>query len=92
MLDSNIADIVNNTTEPIGGAIAAALFLQEFLPKHQAWVHIDVMGWNLRNRPGRRISGEAMGMRALYSYLEKHYPPNEMLIHYLLVKSVICIA
>jgi leucyl aminopeptidase len=76
VLDSNIADIVNSTTESFGGAITAALFLQEFLPKHQAWVHVDVMGWNLRNRPGHPIGGEAMGMRALYAYLETHYPPQ----------------
>lgn len=73
LLDSKIADIVNSTTEPFAGAITAALFLQEFIPRDLKWVHFDVMGWNSRSRPGRPIGGEAMGMRATYAYLQQRF-------------------
>ncbi len=73
LLDSKIADITNSTSEPFGGAITAALFLQEFVPLELEWVHFDVMGWNTRNRPGRPLGGEAMGLRAMYTYLQQRF-------------------
>lgn len=72
-LDSNIADIANSSSDGFAGAITAALFLQEFLPSDQEWVHLDVMGWNTRARPGRPIGGEAMGMRAVFNYLQHRF-------------------
>jgi len=53
-----------------GGAITAALFLQAFVPHHIPWCHFDMMAWNLRNRPGRPQGGEAMTLRAIFSYLK----------------------
>ena len=52
-----------------GGAITAALFLQKFIGKELNWAHIDVMAWNLNNRPGRPKGGEAMGLRTVYHYI-----------------------
>ncbi len=73
-LDSKVADLNNISSSPFGGAIAAALFLQEFVGKQTKWVHVDTMGWNLGARPGRPIGGEAMGVRAVFRMLEQRYP------------------
>ena len=73
MLNSDIADIVNSASSGYGGAITAALFLKDFVPDTTRWVHIDVMAWNLRARPGRPKGGEAMGMRAIIKLLQQRY-------------------
>jgi len=72
-LNSQIADINNNSTEPTAGAISAALFLKEFVPDNIAWVHLDLMAWNMRTRPGRPQGGEAMALRALFAYIKDRY-------------------
>jgi leucyl aminopeptidase len=72
-LESEIADILNSSPEPYGGAITAALFLQTFVPTSVDWVHFDVMAWNNRARPGRPKGGEAMGLRAVYAYLRERF-------------------
>lgn len=72
MLDSQVADMVNSASEPFAGASTAALFLEKFAG-NTPWLHFDVMAWNLRPRAGRPKGGEAMGIRTLFSYLEKHY-------------------
>ncbi|HSR73173.1 MAG TPA: leucyl aminopeptidase family protein [Kiloniellales bacterium] len=69
-LDSKVADICNIASGPFGGAIVAALFLAEFLRPETRWVHLDLMAWNLSNRPGRPEGGEAMGLRAVYGLIE----------------------
>lgn len=74
-LNSDIADLQNCSTTPFGGAITAALFLQEFVGVERDWVHIDVMAWNTEAQPGRPRGGEAMGLRAFLSYLEKRFGP-----------------
>jgi leucyl aminopeptidase len=72
-LNSNIADINNNTSDGYAGAITAALFLKEFVPDHIPWMHFDLMAWNLKTRPGRPQGGEAMALRALFSFLKERY-------------------
>lgn len=72
-INSTIADINNNASEPYGGAITAALFLKEFVPDDIPWLHVDMMSWNLRTRPGRPQGGEAMTLRALFAYLQEKY-------------------
>ena len=54
-----------------GGAITAALFLRRFTGKDVNWAHIDVMAWNLANQPGRPKGGEAMGLRAIFRFIEE---------------------
>ena len=54
-----------------GGAITAALFLRRFAGNDSNWAHIDVMAWNLSGRPGRPRGGEAMGLRAIFRYIEQ---------------------
>jgi leucyl aminopeptidase len=42
-LDSETADIAN-IGDGMGGMLSAGVFLQEFIPDSQPWVHIDVAG------------------------------------------------
>lgn len=72
-LDSQVADISNSSSEAFGGAITAALFLQEFVPDSIEWAHFDINAWNSRSRPGRPKGGEAMGLRAVYAYIYDRY-------------------
>jgi leucyl aminopeptidase len=65
-LDSRIADINNISNIDQGGAITAALFLQEFVPEGQRWAHVDTMAWNSSARAGRPSGGEVFGVRAFY--------------------------
>lgn len=71
-LKSDIADLVNSVPGPFGGAITAALYLEHFIDD-VPWVHFDVMAWNRRKLPGRPVGGEAMGMRAVFAYLQNRY-------------------
>lgn len=72
-LESPVADLLNCSTSPFGGAINAALFLEAFVPPEIEWLHVDLMAWNLRARPGRPRGGEAMGLRALFAYLNMRF-------------------
>jgi leucyl aminopeptidase len=72
LIDSNIADL-NNTGGPQAGAITAALFLEHFVPKEQAWIHIDQFSWNPRTRPGRPEGGQAQTLRAVFGMLAAEY-------------------
>ena len=56
-----------------GGAITAALFLQNFLESNINWIHLDLMGWNLQGRPGFPKGGEAMGFRAILQTIQDFY-------------------
>jgi leucyl aminopeptidase len=68
-LDSAVADLSNVAEGGYGGAITAALFLQEFVEPGIPWVHMDLMAWNPAGRPGRPKGGEAMGLRAVYALI-----------------------
>ena len=69
-LDSTIADLNNMSSEKGGGAIAAALFLQEFVAAGIPWVHFDTQAWNKQALPGRPKGGEAMAFSTLYRWVE----------------------
>jgi leucyl aminopeptidase len=70
LLNSPVADI-NNLAEGYGGAVTAALFLEHFVEQAKAWIHIDVMAWNLADKPGRPAGGEAMGLRAIAALIDE---------------------
>ncbi|MCK5918723.1 MAG: leucyl aminopeptidase family protein [Cocleimonas sp.] len=72
-LDSDIADLLNSSPQGYGGAITAALYLNEFIDKNIHWAHFDMMAWNNRHRPGRPKGGEAMGLLAVFQLLENRY-------------------
>ena len=71
MIESKVADLSNISDSSYGGAITAALFLQEFTKPTLPWVHIDLMAWNLRSLPGRPEGGEAMAMRAVFALIQQ---------------------
>jgi leucyl aminopeptidase len=71
LLDSKVADINNVSTGGFGGAITAALYLQEFVPDEVPWAHFDMMAWNNASRPGRPEGGEAQAARAIFATIEK---------------------
>jgi leucyl aminopeptidase len=71
LLDSKVADINNVSGGAFGGAITAALYLQEFVPDDVPWAHFDMMAWNNSSRPGRPEGGEAQVARAIFATIEK---------------------
>ena len=73
MLDSKVADIYSCSEGGYGGAITAALFLQEFVKQAPAWVHIDTMGYNQSSKPGRPEGGEALALRGMFEFLRRRY-------------------
>ncbi|HET6432882.1 leucyl aminopeptidase family protein [Dyella sp.] len=74
MLDSYLADMANSGSSRHAGAITAALYLERFVPDTQAWMHLDTYAWNDGDRPGRPRGGEAMGLRAMFAFLQSRYP------------------
>lgn len=74
-LESRIADLNNIANIGQGGAITAALFLREFVPPGQRWVHVDTMGWNSSNRSGRPAGGEVFGIRAFFEAIRTTFAP-----------------
>ncbi len=72
-IESDIADIVNTGRGALGGAISAALFLEDFVPAKQDWLHIDLFAWNEGHRPGRPAGGEAQTLRTLLAYLQQRF-------------------
>ena len=69
-LDGGFVTLSSTGASGYGGAITAALFLRRFAGRKTNWAHIDVMAWNLGSKAGRPKGGEAMGLRALFSYIE----------------------
>jgi leucyl aminopeptidase len=72
-IESEIADIVNTGKNGMAGAITAALFLDDFIPTGQDWMHLDLFAWNDSARPGRPVGGEAQTLRTLLAYLERRF-------------------
>ena len=73
MLESYLADFANSGGSGHAGAITAALYLERFVHPDVAWVHVDTYAWNDTVRPGRPRGGEAMGLRALFAFLQQRY-------------------
>lgn len=72
-LKSPVADINHITKDGFAGSVTAALFLQKFVEPETSWVHFDIFAWNPKDRPGRKIGGEAQGIRALFDLLSRRY-------------------
>lgn len=72
-IESPIANLNNSGSSSYGGCITAALFLEHFVDPDVAWVHIDTFAWNQADRPGRPQGGEALGLRAVFGYLQTRY-------------------
>jgi len=69
-LEAGYAALSSTGNSRYGGAITAALFLKRFLARPVPWAHLDVMAWNLGDRPGHPKGGEAMGLRAVFRLIE----------------------
>jgi len=75
-LKSPIADLNNMSKVSYGGAITAALFLENFVGSNISWCHIDLMAFNTSSRAARPEGGEAMSLRAVFHAIEKRYGKN----------------
>ncbi|HWJ34759.1 MAG TPA: leucyl aminopeptidase family protein [Steroidobacteraceae bacterium] len=72
-LGSKIADLNNVAPSGFAGAIFGALFLKRFVTETPNWMHIDLYGWNPKERPGRGVGAEAHAVRGVYRYLAERY-------------------
>jgi leucyl aminopeptidase len=72
LLKSDLADINNNSSSRYGGAIAAAIFLSEFIGD-QRWAHIDIAGPAfVKKGPAYGESGATgFGVRLLCDLIER---------------------
>jgi leucyl aminopeptidase len=70
-LDSNVADLRNVTESRAGGALAAALFLREFVADGIPWAHLDIAGpANAGADDGELVKGgTGFGVRLLLDLL-----------------------
>jgi leucyl aminopeptidase len=57
----------------MAGSITAALFLRRFVAAPDRWMHLDIYGWNQRERPGRPQGAEAQGIRAVAALLASRF-------------------
>lgn len=72
-LKSDIADLKNLAGSPIGGAINAAKFLEEFVDKHSSWAHLDIAGTAFGDSEyGSMKSATGYGVRLLIHYIESN--------------------
>jgi leucyl aminopeptidase len=71
---SQVADIRNAATTRYGGAITAALFLQEFINEGVAWAHLDIAAPAYAEKPLNGytpVGGVGYGVRTLLEWLRK---------------------
>jgi leucyl aminopeptidase len=70
-LKSTVADLKNISNSKYGGAITAALFLQEFVPDSVPWAHLDIAGPSFaeKNTLLTPYGGTGYSVITLLSYL-----------------------
>jgi leucyl aminopeptidase len=69
-LSSRIADLNNAPSGGMAGSITAALFLRRFVADPSRWIHLDIYGWNAKDRAGRPLGAEAQAIRAVVGLLQ----------------------
>ena len=72
-LKSDVADLANAPNNSMAGAVYGALFLRRFVPDEIPWAHLDTWAWKDPAKPGRPKGGEALGLRAIFAFLEDRY-------------------
>ncbi|MEZ5513724.1 MAG: leucyl aminopeptidase family protein [Steroidobacteraceae bacterium] len=72
-LASKLADCNNVSSSTFAGSIIGALFLRKFVSPARNWLHVDLYGWNAKDRPGRPVGAEAQCVRALYQLIRHRY-------------------
>jgi leucyl aminopeptidase len=70
---SKIADVNNVSGSTFAGAIIGGLFLRRFVTETADWLHLDLYGWNPKDRPGRPVGAEPQTIRALHALLVERY-------------------
>ena len=70
---SKVADLNNASASTFAGAIIGALFLRRFVKPATDWLHVDLFGWNPKERPGRPVGAEAHAVSALHALLVERY-------------------
>jgi len=74
LLKSSIADISNVASKPYGGAITAALFLDNFIKEEnkEKWLHFDIAGSAYTESPWdcNVYGGTGAGVRMMSNYLQ----------------------
>ncbi|MDY0067458.1 MAG: leucyl aminopeptidase family protein [Steroidobacteraceae bacterium] len=70
-LSSKVADLNNVSSSGFAGAVFGALFLRRFVAQARVWMHLDVYGWNGKERPGRPVGAEPQCVRALYEFVRR---------------------
>jgi leucyl aminopeptidase len=72
-LSSRVADLNNVSNSAFAGAIFGALFLKRFVTASSHWIHIDMYGWNPKERGGRPTGAEAQCVRAVYQLIRRRF-------------------
>jgi leucyl aminopeptidase len=72
-LSSRVADLNNVSSSAFAGAIFGALFLKRFVTASPRWLHLDLYGWNSRERGGRPVGAEAQCVRAAYQLIRRRF-------------------
>lgn len=76
-MHSDIADIKNLATRPVGGAITAAKFLEFFTAEHPTWAHLDIAGVAFSDSEYTKMrSSTAFGVKLLYRFLSQGFKVN----------------
>ena len=77
-LDSPVADLKNITDTRYGGALAAGLFLREFVAEGLPWAHLDIAGPALAAEVDGEIvkGGTGFGVRTLVELLSRFAKPT----------------
>jgi leucyl aminopeptidase len=76
-LDSEVADMKNITSTRYGGALAAGVFLQEFVGDGIPWAHLDIAGPSDASEVEGEIvkGGTGFGVRTLVELLTRYTKP-----------------
>jgi len=78
-LDSTIADMKNITQDRYGGALAAGVFLQEFVGDGVPWAHVDIAGPADSSEVDGEIvkGGTGFGVRTLVELITTFSKPKK---------------
>jgi leucyl aminopeptidase len=77
-LDSDLADLKNITDTRYGGALAAGVFLREFVGDGIPWAHLDIAGPADSHEVQGEIvkGGTGFGVRTLVDLLSSYTKPK----------------
>lgn len=71
LLDSHVADMTNAASSKFGGAITAALFLEQFVDG-TPWAHLDIMAWSDGGAGSiRETGGNGQGVALLIAFISQ---------------------